>query len=291
MIDLQKALVAAALLAAVGAGIYEANQASTLRRQNQMLLQKQASLADQIWDLICEDGDDKSRSTQMPEALQPQVLPSEQLSELLRLRSQVGLLRDKLQEHAAKEAGARPTNGPETTRLTSTAFCARVPAGQTLISGGWISESGKRLFMISTPSSAPGDNSINIESSLVEVTEAVWNRLGFETLRASPSQEVQNMVGTPEVPNLLQGFKDDFTVVRVPRISTFNGRAAMVSVEVPDGAPGNGSANSPRFLTIGVTPRQLHTPDGVISYALVMNVHVLHPTADAAILPLPNTQP
>ena len=48
MTTLQKSLIAITLVAAVGAGIYEARKASQLREQNQTLLQQQAPLAEQI---------------------------------------------------------------------------------------------------------------------------------------------------------------------------------------------------------------------------------------------------
>jgi hypothetical protein len=48
MTTLQKALVTTALIATVGAGIFEAHQNSQLREQNKMLQQQQASLMVQI---------------------------------------------------------------------------------------------------------------------------------------------------------------------------------------------------------------------------------------------------
>src|SRR5258708_19981342 len=54
MTPLQKTIVAAALAAAIGTGIYEARQAARLRDQIQALQQQQAPLADQIEQLTRE---------------------------------------------------------------------------------------------------------------------------------------------------------------------------------------------------------------------------------------------
>ena len=55
MTVLQKTLITAAIAAAVGTGIYQAHQASTLRRQVRTLQQQQAPLADQLTALQTEN--------------------------------------------------------------------------------------------------------------------------------------------------------------------------------------------------------------------------------------------
>ena len=58
---LQRALITATLVAAVGTGIYEARQASRLRQENQTLRQQQASLTEQLQQLQGERGDEMRR--------------------------------------------------------------------------------------------------------------------------------------------------------------------------------------------------------------------------------------
>ena len=57
MTTLQKTLIAATLVAAIGTGIYEALQASQLRKRNQVLLHEKAPLVDQIQKLQRERDD------------------------------------------------------------------------------------------------------------------------------------------------------------------------------------------------------------------------------------------
>jgi RNA polymerase sigma factor (sigma-70 family) len=61
MTALQKTIVGTALVAAVGTGIYEAHQASTVRQQNQTLQQQQTSLTEQIRQLWQERDDAQKR--------------------------------------------------------------------------------------------------------------------------------------------------------------------------------------------------------------------------------------
>ena len=282
----QKALITLAI-AVAAAAIYEGGQASTLRKKNEALQEMQGVLLDQVQQLTLE-AQNRNALSKQPAVAQPPFEGSEGFSELLRLRGQVALLRNQLREQTASEA---PEKNPNTKPLTSAAFCVRVPAGETLVSGGWISEPGRRLILISTPDS-PDDGSINIESSLVEVSEIAWRQLGFDSLRPAPGQDIRNIVATSDVPKLFQGVKDDFNIVSAPRISTSDGRGATVSVQLPSATRDRESSNGGRFLTIGVAPRHRQSTTGPGSFDLVMHVRVLGPNlAAAANSPLPPKAP
>jgi hypothetical protein len=105
---LQKALIAGTLIAAVGTGIYEARRASTFQAQAQTLQRQQAPLTEQIQEL----------QHQREEAFRQLVsLQASQPLELLRLRNQVGLLRQQtnalaqqLNESRSKEPTAKQTD-------------------------------------------------------------------------------------------------------------------------------------------------------------------------------------
>jgi len=129
----------------------------------------------------------------------------------------------------------------ENTPLVSAAFVARVPAGQTLISGGWIHEPGKRIFMLSAPASTPNaanEGSIDIPTQLIEVSEAIWKQLGWEQLRSDPQQEMQGLLDASQTAQLLKTLNEigEVTVRSSPRITTANGQERKLS--------------SVRFLTI-----------------------------------------
>jgi RNA polymerase sigma factor (sigma-70 family) len=85
MTVLQKAVITATIAAAVGTGIYEARQASTMRSQVQALEQQQAPLAAQLTQLQNEN-ERLSNLVAQPRA--SQALPQAQLNELLKLRNQ-----------------------------------------------------------------------------------------------------------------------------------------------------------------------------------------------------------
>ncbi len=101
MTTLQKTLVGTALLAAVGTGIYEARQASTLRQQVRTLQQQQAPLVVQIEQLQCE----RDEATNRLAVLMAEVtrMKSDNL-ELLRLRGEVTRLRNELLGHSELKA-------------------------------------------------------------------------------------------------------------------------------------------------------------------------------------------
>jgi hypothetical protein len=128
----------------------------------------------------------------------------------------------------------------ENTPLLSATFVARVPAGQTLISGGWITEPGKRIFMLSAPASTPNaadEGSIDISSQLIEVSEATWKQLGWEQLRSDPQREMQGLLDASQTAQLLKTLDEigEVTVRSSPRIRTANGQEAEIMIgEVPN---------------------------------------------------------
>jgi RNA polymerase sigma factor (sigma-70 family) len=104
MTTLQKALIAATLAVVGGTGIYEARQAWRLREQVQTLRQQQAPLTEQIAQLR---SDNESLSNQLVRANRSPSLSSERLRELLRLRGEVGALRQRQRELEQTVAAAR----------------------------------------------------------------------------------------------------------------------------------------------------------------------------------------
>ena len=102
MTTTQKVLIAVALAAAVGTGIYEARDASNLRAQVQTLKQQQqAPLAE--FDQLRAD---KERAANSAQADADELVKlRDERAELLRLRGQVGVLRRQLAEATQRVAG------------------------------------------------------------------------------------------------------------------------------------------------------------------------------------------
>jgi RNA polymerase sigma factor (sigma-70 family) len=105
MTTLQKTLVTATLAVVAGAGIYEAHQATQLRRQNQTLQQEQAPLAEQIQKLQRERDEATNRLAELF-AENARLKSHSNENELLKLRGEVGVLRAQLA--SAKSLAAKP---------------------------------------------------------------------------------------------------------------------------------------------------------------------------------------
>lgn len=119
MTTLQKTIIGAALAAAVGTGIYEARQASRLRSEVQTLQQQQGPLVEQIAQF---KSDNEGLSNRLAQANESYSLNTDRLRELLRLRSEVGVLRRQQREleqvAAAAQSQARDRPGQPTAVAT-----------------------------------------------------------------------------------------------------------------------------------------------------------------------------
>ena len=103
MTTLQKAIVTAALAAAVGTGIYAAHQGSQLRGQIRALRQEQAPLATRLHQLE----EERNQATNQLAAVQEEnarLKSGQNTAELLRLRGQVGVLREQAANQAKTQA-------------------------------------------------------------------------------------------------------------------------------------------------------------------------------------------
>ena len=116
MTTLQKTIITAALAAAVGTGIYEARQASTLRTQIQTLQQQQAPLTEQLAQLQAEN---MQLSNLIAQAKDQKSLSQAQFNELLKLRGQTGQTRTALQELAKLKKSVAQQSGTIPAFLTN----------------------------------------------------------------------------------------------------------------------------------------------------------------------------
>ncbi len=97
MTMMQKTLIGAVLVAAIGTGIYEAHQASGLRSQLGQLTQQQAPLADQVRQVQHERDEATNRLAGLL-AENEQLQSNQTETELLKLRGEVGKLRQQADE-------------------------------------------------------------------------------------------------------------------------------------------------------------------------------------------------
>jgi RNA polymerase sigma factor (sigma-70 family) len=130
MTTLQKTLVAATVTVLVGVGGYEALLVSRLREQNQTLRQQQTLLAEHIEQLQREKDEAANRLSALADEIQ-RVKGNTNSTELLRLRSEVGVLRQqsalsKTKSMSPAEAVAKVMNDSSAIEL------ARIQLRQTL---------------------------------------------------------------------------------------------------------------------------------------------------------------
>ncbi|MEY2427743.1 MAG: hypothetical protein QOJ40_628 [Verrucomicrobiota bacterium] len=111
MTKLQKTLITAALVVVAGAAIYEALQARQLREQNQALQQQQTPLAGQIQQLRRERDDATNRLAALADEL---ANAKKNPSEVLKLRGEVGALRQEKAAADSQSAVSKLTASPET---------------------------------------------------------------------------------------------------------------------------------------------------------------------------------
>jgi RNA polymerase sigma factor (sigma-70 family) len=107
MTTLQKTLITGAIVVAAGAGIYEARQASQLRKQNVALEESHTALTKQV-DSLQRERDETSNQVAMLSAEIAKSNPQQNSPEVLKLRGQVGTLRQTLSDISATNA---PTSG------------------------------------------------------------------------------------------------------------------------------------------------------------------------------------
>jgi hypothetical protein len=119
MTTLQKTIITATIVTAVGTGLYEARQASNLQTQAQMLQQQQAPLAEQL-DQVTRERDDAKR--QLAVIRDDDKRLKRDGAELLRLRGEVERLRKSSQE-LAKSNGA---DAEDPTQIETKSWLGRV---------------------------------------------------------------------------------------------------------------------------------------------------------------------
>jgi hypothetical protein len=114
-------------------------------------------------------------------------LPQKEYFELMRLRGELGLLRSQVQQQASQAATNAAQNAtsdvaPGAGQPLTAGVSVRVSSGQTLVTGGWRTEPGKRAFVFVTPvvdekPDQPGR--VVFRSEILEMTDDVLQQSGL----------------------------------------------------------------------------------------------------------------
>jgi RNA polymerase sigma factor (sigma-70 family) len=123
-------------------------------------------------------------------------------SQLLRLRAEVAALRRTSTTTAPKtspvDQGQSGVVAHDTvtgvTRLRASVH-TQVGSGQTVLTGGWANEPGKRVFVLATPK-IQGDNAdqVVIQTKIIEVPEAALAQVGLDAFKVEGHESSINQV-------------------------------------------------------------------------------------------------
>jgi hypothetical protein len=181
-------------------------------------------------------------------------------TELLRLRGETAGLRRELAEARAQKAiqpkAARPpldlakTDDSYWVRNFTQELNTKVPAGHTLLLGGWETKPGRRTFILTSPSrmNASGQetldanaNQVMIASYIVELTEAAAHELGLSKFAPANGDQdgIHQLLGSEEIQDLLKRIKETegADLLSSPRILTGNGVQGSISITESFQAP------------------------------------------------------
>jgi RNA polymerase sigma factor (sigma-70 family) len=235
MTTLQKTIIGAALAAAVGTGIYEARRAASAETEVQALKEQQAPLASQIQQLESERD---AVARQLAALREDNERLNRNTGELLRLRSEVGRLRNEAEAAAldAKDAGKiqggslQDYSAPPVRTLLSTGV-ATAAWGQSIATGGWKTPSGNRAIVLATLQRGDDGKQVTINSKILEYTEEAGEKLGLarfavdgqSTLNAHilELEQSQTLLRTAEA---VEGVE----LLTAPSVLTLSGRQAQV---------------------------------------------------------------
>jgi hypothetical protein len=180
-------------------------------------------------------------------------------SELLRLRGEVTALREA--SKLAARQSAPPATGssippeatPGVTRLQASVR-AQVGSGETLLTGGWTSKPGNRIFILATPV-VQGDDADQVEvtAKVIQVADAALAKVGLDASavegRESSLKQVLPADKAKQLVDLLRE-ADGVDLLAQPRVTTSDGEQAQVQID-PEAS---GTATHSGWLAITVVP-------------------------------------
>jgi type II secretory pathway component GspD/PulD (secretin) len=171
-------------------------------------------------------------------------------TELLRLRGQVSQLRQRVNEAQAAASRTNTTRQSDATNESAEppveTYTAKATAvlgkGQSLVTGGWKTESGNRIFVVTLPTPAEGDNTVLVRSQIVELPEQLVTQLRLDGLKSeSAAANANGIFSAEETARLFANLKsqEGVNILSAPQVLTASGMQAQISVtdvrEQPNG--------------------------------------------------------
>ncbi len=241
---LKAEVLGVALIGGLATGLVVQHQSlARLRNDNRLLRQQVQQLADTRAELAKAKVDRAEL-----ERLQRGQL------ELLRLRGEVTTLREAA-DAASKALQTHPLN-PDTNTVPDTTpaqpkFQAnlRVPVGdgQTLLTGGWASKPGRRMFVLATPyvidvagNRDEKGNQVVLRTKIIELPDTALAQAGLNGMEATgDDSSLQQILSPSGAESLLQALSQapGAQLVSQSRVTTLSGRQASVEVTNDQGQP------------------------------------------------------
>ncbi len=292
--QLKTTVLVLAAIAGITTGVVQHAAAVKVRSQNLNLLAQTRALAQlQL--------DNERLSNRVAQLARPALTDAE-TAELVRLRGEVGRLRTFLaaarpSATRTDEAGAGTGMSAGSAQIYTAALNASIPFGQTLISGGWATAGGKRIFVLVTPSPAPPDAGttqaasdgsppeqlgvpLKIKTDTIEIPEALLNQFGLDQFKATgQSSSVSGVLLAADAETLLKSLQSHSPegVVISHGVTTL--RDGMQSeISFGEDPPAAGQAATTQF-TVGFTPKMAADQQTV---NLSLNAQVSQPGASTS---------
>ncbi len=206
--------------------------------------------------------------------------------ELLRLRGEVARLRQNLATASnavppAAEAvdPAEPAWPPSVSHFVASVQ-ANLGSRQTLLTGGWSTQPGKRALVLVTPQFSPGDTSVELQCRILEAPDEFFTSAGIEALAATARETSAQRIMSIDEANALVKLGESTPGVDLlssPRVSTGDGRQAQVQVVDYKTVPG--AANPvPIGPTFNLVPR-LSADGASVDLSLTAELNLLNDLA------------
>jgi RNA polymerase sigma factor (sigma-70 family) len=268
-------------LCAAAAVLLSGGSAMYLHHQNRNLQRQISNLQQELGRAENELNSATTRLSALPGDKELAMLRADHL-EAIRLRGLATKLQRQLKSQTnaiAESAQPEPLNLAETDdsywlhTFTAT-LDVKVPPQQSLLTGGWETENGKRAFVMITPTRidaagniSPNGNQVTIETHWIEAKSDVLPDLGLADFQAdSDASTQQQLCSSEKVSALFDLLKNTAGVdfLTAPKVTTLSARQARISVEDAFSAP-NGHQ-----LSTGTTLDVLPTlsEDGGLQLAL-----------------------
>ena len=249
MSQIKTAILSVVAVAGITAALFEHFNLEKLRAENQDSLAKARQLAG----LQAEN----ERLAKAAGEAGSSSLSDEQRAELLRLRGEVGRLRDNLRAAQASQSArtlaettAQAKAEAAAAQSFNTRLTARLRNGETVVTGGWSTAAGSHTFILLSPKIDPGDGAstqvgdganavaisnakVTVNTTTTDIPDEMLAQFGLDQFKTDGHEiTIQNVLAENDAQDLLAMLKNPPEGVWVShgRITTSDGVSATMSI-------------------------------------------------------------